>query len=113
MADPHKNTAHVVVTGAKSRSHVLYIASYVRSVLNDMPDDGRLRVSFIPSAAFLTAPAVSVEDARELLPDDHRLTLEEGMPGWKFADGARALYVSVGTPGLKALVALRRANGDP
>ena len=29
----------------------------------------------------------------------------------RFAEGARALYVSVGTPGLKALVALRRANG--
>lgn len=111
MKEPENTHVHAVVTGAKSRSHVLYIASYLRSVLAELPDDGRLRLSFVPAGAFLAAPAVGVDDARELLPDDPRLTLEEGMPGWRFADGTRALYVSVGTPGLKALVALRRANG--
>lgn len=111
MSETHNDHVHAVVTGAKSRSHVLYIASYLRRVLQDVSDAGRLRVSFVPAAAFLTAPAVGVEDARALLPDDPRLSLEEGMAGWRFAEGARALYVSVGTPGLKALVALRRANG--
>lgn len=90
---------------------MLYIASYLRHVLAGMPADGRLDVSFLASPSFLAAKAVSVADARELFPSDPRLHVTDSMPGWRFAQGAEARYVSVGAPGLKALVNLRRANG--
>lgn len=98
---------HVVITGVKNRSHLVYIASYVRTLV-----DGRtpIRVSFVAAPAFLASTAVTVDDAREILPQDATVTVEDGMPGWRFAPGARCLYVAVGAPGFKALVRLRRAN---
>lgn len=107
----HGDRVHAVVTGAKSRSHLLYIASYLRHVLDGLPETGRLRVAFVPAPAFLASRTVGTDDAREIFPDDPRLSVEEGMPRWRFAEGADARYISVGTPGLRAMLNLRRANG--
>lgn len=101
---------HLVVTGAKSRTHLVHIAAYVRRLLDDS-SDATLTLSFVPTGRFLTAPAVTLDDARAVLPHDGRLRLVGGMPGWRFDDGARAVYVSVGAPGLRTLAPLRRANG--
>lgn len=102
---------HAVITGAKSRSHLIYIASYLRHVLDGLPSTGRVRVSFIPAPAFLATHAVGLDDARELFPDDARLSVHEGMARWRFEADSDAHYISVGAPGLKAMLELRRANG--
>lgn len=98
---------HVAITGVKNRSHLVYIASYVRTLVDGVTP---IRVSFVAAPAFLTSAAVTVDDARELLPQGGSVTVEDGMPGWRFDDAARCLYVAVGAPGLKAVARLRRAN---
>lgn len=102
-----QGAVHVVVTGVKSRTHLVYVASYVRTLLEGAE---AVKVSLVEAPAFLSAPTIGVDDARALLPRDPRLTVEQGMPGWRFDDGARAVYVAVGAPGLKASLALRRAD---
>lgn len=105
----HPTSWHLVVTGAKSRTHLVYVASYVRWLLA-RSDVDEVRLSFLESGTFLAAPSVTVDDAREVLPHDPRLDVVEGMAGWRFSPGWRAVYVAVGAPGLKAWTALRRAN---
>lgn len=103
------DTVHVLVTGVKSRSHLLYVASYLRTRLAQSTQT-RLLVSVLPTAAFLAADTVGIDDVRELLPADARITVTDDFPGWRFQDGAEAVYVSVGAPGMRALSNIRRAD---
>lgn len=101
--------AHLLVTGAKSRSHLVYVAAYVREVLQRRGLE-QVRISFVPAGGFLSAPAVELADLVELLPHDERLSVEEGLPEWRFDPAAMAEYVAVGAPGVSALARLRRAQ---
>lgn len=103
------DTVHVLVTGVKSRSHLLYVASYVRTRLAQRAGL-RMLVSVLPSSGFLAADTVGLDDVRELLPADARMTVTDDFPGWRFQDGAEAVYVSVGAPGMRALSKIRRAD---
>ena len=103
---------HLVLGGAKSRSHVIHVASFVRALLENVETLERLTLTVHPQPAFLHAPAVTAEVLRDLLPTHERLTIvsAQDTPGWTFEPGAAAGYVAVGAPGLKAWVNLRRAN---
>lgn len=105
--NPPTPATHLAVTGVKSRSHLVYLASYVRSLL---AAGGTVRLSFIEVPAFLAAAPVTVADARAMLPDAETLSIEPGLPGWRFAPGSDAVYASVGAPGLKVLLAMRKAE---
>ena len=53
----------------KNRSHLVYIASYVRTLVDGVTP---IRVSFIAAPAFLSSDAVTVDDAREELVQELR-----------------------------------------
>lgn len=104
---------HIVMTGVKSRSHLLHISALIRTILATEHIIG-VRVTLRPQSAFLHAQAVGVSDVRQLLPDDARIQVEDASASahpWTFEPDAVALYVSVGAPGLKAWTQLKRANG--
>lgn len=89
----------VVVTGVRSRTHLVYVASYLRT----LPPDTTVR--YLEGGGFLSA-TVSRDEVRKALPLDV-----------EFADSATALapkgpvtYVAVGAPGLRPLAALRRTD---
>lgn len=90
---------NVVVTGVRSRTHLVYVASYLRT----LPADATVR--YLEGGSFLAA-TVSRDDVTEALP----LPVE-------FVDSAAGLvpkgevtYVAVGAPGLRPLAALRRSD---
>ena len=45
---------HVAITGVKNRSHLVYIASYVRTLVDGVTP---IRVSFVAAPAFLASAA--------------------------------------------------------
>lgn len=100
---------HLCLTGAKSRAHLTYVAAYVHDLLAQHPA-GCVRVSVIEAPAFMAAPAVTAETVRDALGADDRITVEAGLPQWKFDPASTAQYVSVGAPGMKSWVRLKRAN---
>lgn len=103
---------HVVITGVRSATHLVHIASYLRFQLTRLPAGTALSVAYVGGGPFLGRTAVTVEDARRLFPQDERLTLTEveGAPRWACPPGRSLTYVAVGAPGLKPWAQLRKAN---
>lgn len=107
------SSAHLVVTGVKSRSHVVHIASLVTTILRTYPRLSGLRLTLHPASPFLNAPAIDVPDLRSMLPADSRLHIDSAADvesAWAFTPHAAAIYVSVGAVGLKPWLQLRRAG---
>ncbi|TWP35082.1 hypothetical protein [Leekyejoonella antrihumi] len=98
----------VFVTGVRSVTHLVHIASYVRDLLTRARS---VRVSYIGGGRFLGHATVTHDDVLRMLPDDDRLSINflAGTACWDAEPGERLVYVAVGAPGLKAWVLLRRA----
>ncbi len=97
-----------LITGVRSKTHLVHIAAYLRRELATRP--GELVVDFVGGGKFLGNSSVGQQDVRQLLPDDPRLRLRfpEGEERWQL-DGPLT-YIAVGAPGIKPWIRLRR-NG--
>lgn len=93
---------HVVVTGASSATHLLYVASWLRHLLGRTT--GEVAVFHPP------ARQVDLARHRDLLPEHPRLRVGSDPAGWVCPTGHELTYVAVGAPGLKPWARLRRAN---
>ncbi|PWJ26036.1 hypothetical protein ATK17_2178 [Branchiibius hedensis] len=89
----------VVVTGVRSRTHLVYVASYLRT----LPPDTQLR--YLEGGSFLSA-TVSRDDVTKALP----LDVEFIDSTTDLAPKGPVTYVAVGAPGLRPLAALRRSD---
>jgi hypothetical protein len=99
----------VYLSGVASQTHVVYAASYIRSLLASSP--GRVVVVDMGLRWFLGERRVSQRDLEELLPDNSRMSLATlSEVGWRVDRGADAIYVAIGSPGSKALLRLRATN---
>lgn len=99
----------VYLSGVASQTHIVYAASYIRSLLAS--DRGSVVVIDMGLRWFLGERRVSQEDLEELLPDHPRLSLQTlSEVGWRVSPAARVVYVAIGAPGAKALLRLRATN---
>lgn len=89
----------VLVTGVRSRTHLVYVASYLRT----LPPDTTVR--YLEGGSFLSA-TVSRDDVTSALP----LPVEFIDSTSDLAPKGPITYVAVGAPGLRPLAALRRAD---
>lgn len=95
---------YVVVTGASSETHLVYVASYLRHLLTD----GQPITVAYPGRGQVD---VTRPDLRALLPDEPGLQVEViNGEGWTAPADQELTYVSIGVPGLKPWAQLRRAN---
>ena len=108
IAAPGAAPAHrFVVTGVRSRTHLVHIAAYLRRELASR--DGELQVRYVEGGRFLGHAQVTRDDVHRLLPDDPRLHVSFPTGADRRAAGPGPLtYVSVGVPGLKPWAALQR-----
>lgn len=108
MAQQH---LHVVVTGVRSLTHLVHIASYLRDALRRKEIE-QVTVAYVGGGAFLGHATVTDKDVRRLLPMDDRLSLTfpAGAERWTCPADRDLTYVSVGVPGLKPWAMLRKAN---
>lgn len=97
-----------VITGVRSKTHLIHIAAYLRHELAD--GTRQLDVAYIGGGRFLGNSSVTADDVRRLLPADPRLALRfpDGADRWA-VDG-ELTYIAVGAPGIKPWIRLRR-NG--
>lgn len=96
-------THQVWWAGIASRAHIIYGASWLRSLRGDV------RVTVFPFRSFLSAPTLTLNDVREIVPDTVRVT------GWDERDAAtRASHhalLNVGAVGIKPWLTVRRMIG--
>lgn len=94
-------THRVVVSGVASPTHLLYISSYLRRLLESGPVE-----MVVPPGGRVdpTAP-----QALSLLPETPDLAVRVAAE-WMVPPDSRLTYVAVGAPGLKAYARLRAAN---
>jgi hypothetical protein len=99
----------VFLSGVKSRTHLLYAASYV----DELARTGSARVTVVDlgTGAFAGPALVGPADVRDVLsgPDVDVVTAT-GRDGWRAPAGEPVTYVAVGAPGLKPYARLRAAN---
>ncbi|TWE12125.1 hypothetical protein [Rudaeicoccus suwonensis] len=97
----------VVITGVRSRTHLIHIAAYLR---HQLTAGESLQVSYVGGASgSIGRASVTESDVRAFLPQDGALELE--ITGSEAYDAPGDLtYVSVGAPGIKPWVSMRR-NG--
>ncbi|MBC9958094.1 polysialyltransferase family glycosyltransferase [Yimella sp. cx-51] len=98
-----------VITGVRSRTHLVHIAAYLRHRLAST--DEPLEIAYIGGGQFLGNASVDRQDVTRILPSDARvhITFPEGDARWRH-DGDRLTYLSVGAPGIKPWLQLRRAS---
>lgn len=89
----------VLITGVRSRTHLVYVASYLRT----LPEDTQVR--YVEGGGFLSA-TVSRDEVINALP----LKVEFVDSTTGLAPKGPITYVAVGAPGLRPLAALRRAD---
>lgn len=96
-----------VITGVRSKTHLIHISALLRREL--AARDGDLAVAHVGGGTFLGNSSVTADDVRRLLPDDPRVRLSfpEGADRWSH-DTAELTYISVGAPGIKPWISLRR-----
>ncbi|KNX37753.1 hypothetical protein [Luteipulveratus halotolerans] len=109
-ASARRGPLHAVVTGVRSLTHLVHVASYLRHELAQRT--GEVTVAHVGGGTFLGRASVTEDDVRRLLPQDDRLHLSfpEGPDRWQLPEGQDAVYVAVGAPGLKPWAQLRRAH---
>ncbi|AKU16211.1 hypothetical protein [Luteipulveratus mongoliensis] len=110
MAEGRDAGLHVVITGVRSLTHLVHVASYLRAELTRRTTP--ITVAYVGGGTFLGRASVGEDDVRRLLPSDERLQLSfaEGDARWQCPDGVDVVYVAVGAPGLKPWAQLRKAN---
>lgn len=99
----------VVVTGVRSRTHLVHVSAYLRDALRRTDE---LEVGYLGGGRFLGNARVEAADVARLLPDDPRLRVQllDRLEDWT-PDGAELTYLAVGAPGIKPWVDLRRRQG--
>ncbi|WP_265447724.1 hypothetical protein [Flexivirga meconopsidis] len=98
----------VVVTGVRSRTHLIHIAAYLREGLSRTD---RVDLTYLTGGTFLGHAAVDELDVRQLLPDDPALHVRFVSRLAELSDiEGDVTYVSVGAPGIKPWIALRRGD---
>lgn len=100
----------VVVTGVRSRTHLVHVSAYLRGLLAQ-PERGTIDVAYLGGGSFLGNASVDSSDVARLLPDDARLHVRT-LRRWDDLDidGATGdlVYVAVGAPGVKPWLEIRR-----
>ncbi|GAB3578521.1 polysialyltransferase family glycosyltransferase [Calidifontibacter terrae] len=96
----------VLITGVRSRTHLIHLAAFLRKALTE---ESQIDVDYVGGGRFLGNAAVSEQDVRDAFPDDPRLTvvMRDAVPADVPAD---LTYLSVGAPGLKPWLRLKRAQ---
>lgn len=99
----------VVVTGVRSRTHLVHVSAYLRDALQRNDD---VQVGYLGGGRFLGNARVEASDVARLLPDDPRLRVQllDQLEDW-IPDGEALTYLAVGAPGIKPWVDLRRRQG--
>lgn len=99
----------LVLTGVRSRSHLVYASSYLRHVLESRP--GHVRLTVLPTGdAFGNGPAAEAA-ARDVLVDDPRLLVRFAEEGDGLADLPRtARLLCVGAPSVRAWTSFARTH---
>lgn len=103
----------VVVTGVRSRTHLVHVSAYLRRLLAE-DRRGTVEVDYLGGGSFLGNASVDSEDVARLLPDDARLRLRalRRLDDLSIDGGTSDLvYVAVGAPGVKPWLELRRRVG--
>lgn len=98
----------IVVTGVRSRTHLVHVSAYLRDALQEGED---LDVGYLIGGRFLGHATVEARDIARFLPDDPRLRVQlvERIDDW--APGGDLAYVAVGAPGIRPWLQLRRRAG--
>ena len=109
-AQPRPDSLRVYLSGVTSITHAVYAASYLRDVLAHV--DGPVTLVDLGLRTFLGRSNVTREDLAQHLPDDPRLVIESAT--WAATPtkpGEGLVYLSVGAPGIKPYLRLRRLHG--
>lgn len=91
----------VVITGVRSRTHLVHLAAYLRELGGEPP------VTYVAGGTFLGAARVSESDIQTLLRVPLRIVDSVSALGDLPADPIT--YLSVGAPGIKPWLVMRRA----
>lgn len=94
-----EGTEAVLVTGVRSRTHLVYVASYLRTL------PPATSVHYLEGGGFLSA-TVNRSDVQRFLPGSVQFLSGMG----EFTASGPVTYVAVGAPGLRPWSALRRAE---
>lgn len=96
-------THRVFWCGIASRAHLVYGASWIRTIT------GPVRVTLFPTHQFMDAPGIGIDDVRRMLPG--RATVDQWDSSAAVDPTDRVALLSVGAVGLKPWLALRRVIG--
>lgn len=104
-------TVVVTLSGVRSRTHLVHVASYVRHLLATCA--GEVVVRSMGTAGFLGRTTVTAEDVVGFLPDPARLAVHTDPDPAALAPGRDVdwVYLAVGAPGIKPW--LRMAAHQP
>lgn len=108
------STECVVVTGVRSVTHLVHVASYLRYRV-ERDQDLRLDVGYVGGGTTLGDVVVGPDDVRRLLPQHPRVAVSfpVGDARWACDPDVPLTYVSVGAPGLKPWARLARSRRGP
>ena len=101
----------IVVTGVRSRTHLVHVSAYLRTALASIEARDRVEVGYLGGGSFLGDASVDAADVARLLPDDPRLTIRMLDRLEDFPARGELVYVAVGAPGIRPWVDLRRRAG--
>lgn len=101
LDDPAGRPVAVTLSGVRSRTHLVYVASYLRHLLSTRT--GPVVVRSLGTGGFLGRTTVTAEDLVAFLPADPRLDVRTGLDPAALAPGRDVdwVYLAVGAPGIK------------
>ena len=107
---PVTGRVRVYLSGVASLTHVVYAASYLRSLLTEPVE--QVTLVDLGLRTFLGRANVSAADLDGMLPSDERLRVVRppGAERWRAQPDETLVYLAVGAPGIKPYLHLRRAQ---
>ena len=113
MTDPTSTgqPTWVVLAGVRNLTHLVYAASYVRSLL----PCGEVHIAVLDTGTFLGKTRVTHERVEAILPDDPGIDVSHpvGDERWSVPPEYRRVLLSIGAPSLRAYSALIRNGRRP
>lgn len=106
MSDP--GNRHIVLSGVRNRTHLVYASSYLRYLLHTRP--GTLDLTVLPTGALLAEGALGSGTVRGLLPDDRRLTVRLSDRTDVRAAPVDTELLCIGAPAVRAWTAFTLAH---
>ncbi|WP_446665362.1 polysialyltransferase family glycosyltransferase [Flexivirga sp. B27] len=96
----------VVITGVRSRTHLVHLAAYLRTVQEPV------QLTYLTGGTFLGHARVDTTDVERFLtlPAGSRVEIVESIGALAELPDGPLTYLSVGAPGIKPWVTLRRAR---